>query len=218
MAASDIGRAKLHGRSVRGPAAGAGALSARVTIQPCRAVPDRGRRLVSATISRIIWSGCRVRRWTTSRLPDLAARLLRHAARLRCPRAARLAAVSSGWPEASPEAQHASAQGAGGRASGAARARAGARANAPTVQGTARIESNFTRGAYEAAVQQVVDYILAGDIFQANLSQRFLADLPAGLDAVGPLPPPARPQSGAVRRLSANSARSRSPRPRPSGS
>ena len=29
----------------------------------------------------------------------------------------------------------------------------------------------------------MVDYILAGDIFQANISQRFLAELPDGLDA-----------------------------------
>lgn len=39
-------------------------------------------------------------------------------------------------------------------------------------------ESNFTRPAYEAAVQQVIDYIFAGDIFQANLSQRFRAEYP----------------------------------------
>jgi para-aminobenzoate synthetase component 1 len=30
-------------------------------------------------------------------------------------------------------------------------------------------------------VQKVIDYILAGDIFEANISQRFKADLPAGL-------------------------------------
>jgi para-aminobenzoate synthetase component I len=47
------------------------------------------------------------------------------------------------------------------------------------------IRSNFTRPAYEAAVRRVVDYILAGDIFQANLSQRFLTELPDGLDAFG---------------------------------
>jgi para-aminobenzoate synthetase component I len=43
------------------------------------------------------------------------------------------------------------------------------------------VRSNFTRADYEAAVQRVIDYILAGDIFQANLSQRFEADLPEGL-------------------------------------
>jgi para-aminobenzoate synthetase component I len=33
--------------------------------------------------------------------------------------------------------------------------------------------SNFTRPAYEAAVQRVIDYIAAGDVYQVNLSQRF---------------------------------------------
>jgi para-aminobenzoate synthetase component 1 len=44
------------------------------------------------------------------------------------------------------------------------------------------IATNFTRGRYEAAVQRVIDYIHAGDIFQANLSQRFSAALPAALE------------------------------------
>ena len=38
--------------------------------------------------------------------------------------------------------------------------------------------SCFTPDAYRAAVKRVIDYIFAGDIFQANLTQRFLADLP----------------------------------------
>ena len=42
------------------------------------------------------------------------------------------------------------------------------------------IHSNFTRPAYEAAVQRVIDYIEAGDIFQANVSQRFQAELAEG--------------------------------------
>ncbi|MEQ8283791.1 MAG: aminodeoxychorismate synthase component I [Parvibaculum sp.] len=41
----------------------------------------------------------------------------------------------------------------------------------------AAITSNFTRAAYERAVARVIDYIHAGDIFQANLSQRFEARL-----------------------------------------
>ena len=44
-----------------------------------------------------------------------------------------------------------------------------------------RVEANFRRGDYEAAVQRVIDYIHAGDIFQANLAQRFEAALPEGL-------------------------------------
>lgn len=37
-------------------------------------------------------------------------------------------------------------------------------------------QSNFTRAQYETAVQTVIDYIFAGDIFQANLSQSFRAE------------------------------------------
>jgi para-aminobenzoate synthetase component 1 len=40
---------------------------------------------------------------------------------------------------------------------------------------TAAPAPNFTPEAYQAAVEQVVEYILAGDIFQANLAQRFRA-------------------------------------------
>ncbi len=41
------------------------------------------------------------------------------------------------------------------------------------------IKSNFTREEYLNAVKKVKEYILAGDIFQANLSQRFETDAPA---------------------------------------
>ncbi len=43
-------------------------------------------------------------------------------------------------------------------------------------------ESNFTRESYLARVAKVVDYIRAGDIFQANLSQRFRARVPDYFD------------------------------------
>ncbi|HTK85401.1 MAG TPA: aminodeoxychorismate synthase component I [Patescibacteria group bacterium] len=43
--------------------------------------------------------------------------------------------------------------------------------------------SSFTRAAYEQAIARIVEYIRAGDIFQANLSQRFSAQLPAGFDS-----------------------------------
>jgi para-aminobenzoate synthetase component 1 len=39
------------------------------------------------------------------------------------------------------------------------------------------LRSSFTRDSYLGAVQRVRDYIFAGDIFQANLSQRFEAPL-----------------------------------------
>jgi para-aminobenzoate synthetase component 1 len=38
--------------------------------------------------------------------------------------------------------------------------------------------SNFSRAGYMAAVARVRDYILAGDVFQVNISQRFEAALP----------------------------------------
>jgi para-aminobenzoate synthetase component I len=43
--------------------------------------------------------------------------------------------------------------------------------------------SNFTRGGYEEAVQKTVDYILDGDIFQANITQSFSAKIPSEFDA-----------------------------------
>ena len=43
--------------------------------------------------------------------------------------------------------------------------------------------SNFPRLAYEKMVAKTVDYILAGDIFQANITQTFSAPEPEGFDA-----------------------------------
>ncbi|MCX8280719.1 aminodeoxychorismate synthase component I [Phyllobacterium sp. 0TCS1.6C] len=43
--------------------------------------------------------------------------------------------------------------------------------------------SNFERRDYMDAVGRVVEYILAGDIFQANIAQRFVADLPDFYDS-----------------------------------
>ena len=57
----------------------------------------------------------------------------------------------------------------------------------PQVLGSSTIDnwsSNFTRDSYEAAVARTVEYILAGDIFQANISQCFSAKIPDGFDAL----------------------------------
>ena len=43
-------------------------------------------------------------------------------------------------------------------------------------------QSNFTREAYEAAIARTVEFILAGDIFQANITQMFSAPVPDGFD------------------------------------
>ena len=40
------------------------------------------------------------------------------------------------------------------------------------------LRSNFTHERYLEAVQKARDYIIAGDIFQVNISQRFEADMP----------------------------------------
>ncbi|PZU19193.1 MAG: aminodeoxychorismate synthase component I [Shinella sp.] len=67
--------------------------------------------------------------------------------------------------------------------------------------------SNFTEAAYQAAVARVQAYILAGDIYQANISQCFTADIPADFDpwafyrtlrAVNPAPFGAFLRSGTV--------------------
>ena len=44
--------------------------------------------------------------------------------------------------------------------------------------GVENIQSNFTQADYQHAVQKVINYIYAGDIFEANISQRFRAVLP----------------------------------------
>jgi para-aminobenzoate synthetase component 1 len=46
------------------------------------------------------------------------------------------------------------------------------------ADGPIGLHSNFTHEGYVDAVQRVRDYIVAGDIFQANISQRFEADMP----------------------------------------
>jgi para-aminobenzoate synthetase component I len=44
-----------------------------------------------------------------------------------------------------------------------------------TTRSTAAAVANFSRAGYEAAVERVVEYVLAGDLFQANLAQSFSA-------------------------------------------
>lgn len=52
--------------------------------------------------------------------------------------------------------------------------------NLPTRSHFAQVDSNFTRAEYWTAVNRIKEYIAAGDIYQANLTQQFttqLADL-----------------------------------------
>jgi para-aminobenzoate synthetase component 1 len=71
--------------------------------------------------------------------------------------------------------------------------------------------SNFTRDGYRAAVRRVKEYIAAGDIYQANLSQRFSTPLPASpveiyprLRAASPAPYSTYVDAGSFQALSAS--------------
>ncbi|SFG50512.1 aminodeoxychorismate synthase component I [Methylobacterium gossipiicola] len=89
--------------------------------------------------------------------------------------------MATGFPEAEPESRQARAQ---ARLALFAQSLSAARpVPEPRVQGPLAWRSNFSREAYEAAVERVRDYIRAGDIYQANIAQRFEADLPPGFDA-----------------------------------
>ncbi len=89
--------------------------------------------------------------------------------------------LSSGWPEPDAVGRRRRAV---ARADWLAAELSGEAGEAPagTRHAAPEIASNFDRQAYEAAVRRVIDYILAGDIFQANLTQRFRCRLPEGLD------------------------------------
>lgn len=76
------------------------------------------------------------------------------------------------------------------------------------------VTSNFSRRSYERAVQRTIDYIYAGDIFQANLSQRLSAtwnrhpfELYRRLRAVNPAPFAAYLDTGGVAVVSASPER-----------
>ena len=88
--------------------------------------------------------------------------------------------VSTGQPEAAGDARRVRAL---ERLRAAARRFGAAEAAAPPARPAAapRVSPDIPREAYELAVRRVVDYILAGDVFQANLSHRLRAELPEGL-------------------------------------
>ncbi|MBB6305859.1 aminodeoxychorismate synthase component I [Xanthobacter tagetidis] len=88
--------------------------------------------------------------------------------------------LSSGRPEADPAARQARAQ-ARGRWLCDRLARAPAAPPAPDWRARGRFAPERPRAAVEQAVGRVIDYIRAGDIFQANLTHRMAADVPDGL-------------------------------------
>lgn len=92
--------------------------------------------------------------------------------------AQRTFAVSSGLPEGKPGKRAARAEAR--LAEIATRLKTAAPALQPAPGASRKIISNFSRDAYERAVARVIGYIHAGDIFQANLSQRFETELGDG--------------------------------------
>ena len=115
------------------------------------------------------------------RFPDLALGFYDVIVAVDCARR-RAWIVSSGHPEPDPSARR---KRAAVRLEAIAAQIASAAEPAPPASPPRQpaIVANFSRAAYEAAVQRVIDYILAGDIFQANLSQRFDAALPEPMTA-----------------------------------
>ncbi len=88
--------------------------------------------------------------------------------------------LSTGFPETAPEAREARAR---DRLAQFADLLRDSPAPEPAPDcGHLAWRSNFSRQAYEEAVEKVRDYIRAGDIYQANIAQRFTADLPEGFD------------------------------------
>ncbi|WP_354142096.1 aminodeoxychorismate synthase component I [Bradyrhizobium sp. RT11b] len=89
--------------------------------------------------------------------------------------------VSTGWPEQDPARR---AERARRRADEfAAALLAGQKTSWNDFPGrTAAWHSNFSREGYIAAVQRVIDLILAGEVFQANIAQRFSARLSTSFD------------------------------------
>jgi para-aminobenzoate synthetase component 1 len=90
--------------------------------------------------------------------------------------------LSSGWPEPDAAARRKRAIARAEWLADALLAGDDEAEPPPAAHAAPAIESNLSRPDYEAAVQRVIDYILAGDIFQANMTQRFRARMPDGLE------------------------------------
>jgi len=87
--------------------------------------------------------------------------------------------LASGYPETTLRARH---ERAAARISWAReRLRRASRAS-PTASWAIAAKPDLTPAQFKDAVRRTIDYIEAGDIYQANTTQRFRAKLPAGFD------------------------------------
>ena len=87
--------------------------------------------------------------------------------------------LASGYPETTPQARRERAE----ARIGWARERLSRATKAtPAPSWAIAAKSDFRQAEFEHAVRRTIDYIEAGDIYQANITQRFRARLPAGFD------------------------------------
>ena len=91
--------------------------------------------------------------------------------------------ISTGHPETDAGIRQARAKDRAGKI--AARLEGAAPPPPVAISPDVSWESNFTAESYRAGVAKVIDYIWAGDIFQANLSQCFRASMPGDFDPFG---------------------------------
>ncbi|OCK54174.1 aminodeoxychorismate synthase component I [Bradyrhizobium sp. LMTR 3] len=88
--------------------------------------------------------------------------------------------VSTGWPEQDPARRRERARRRADEFAALLDRPRAPRNDFPATAGA--WHSNFSREGYIAAVQRVIDLILAGDVFQANVAQRFSARLSSSFD------------------------------------
>ena len=88
--------------------------------------------------------------------------------------------VSTGWPEQDPARRSERARRRADEFAGLLSCPKSPRNDTPGKVGP--WQSNFSREGYITAVQRVIDFILAGDVFQANIAQRFSASLSSSFD------------------------------------
>jgi len=87
--------------------------------------------------------------------------------------------LASGYPETSPQARRERAE----ARIGWARERLSRATQAtPSLSWAIAAKPDLRQAEFEQAVRRTIDYIEAGDIYQANITQRFRAKLPAGFD------------------------------------
>jgi para-aminobenzoate synthetase component I len=87
--------------------------------------------------------------------------------------------LASGYPETTPQARRERAEARIGWARERLRQ---APQTSPALSWAIAAKPDLRQSEFEHAVRRTIDYIEAGDIYQANITQRFRARLPAGFD------------------------------------